>query len=231
MKDRDHIIIAIDGPAGAGKSTVAKEVSRSLSFLYIDSGAMYRAVAWKTIDRNVDLGDKVAISKIAENMELVLRPADGGVRVFVDGEEVTQEIRAPEVTDVSSRVATIPAVRIALVERQREMGRSSDVVMEGRDIGTVVFPDTPFKFYLDASARERAQRRKKDLDLAGYPVDIEQLEQEVVDRDNRDKTRSMSPLQKVEDATVIDSTAMTIDQVVDTIINHVNNLRERIKEQ
>ncbi|NQU08660.1 MAG: (d)CMP kinase [Candidatus Abyssubacteria bacterium] len=231
MKRSDHIIVAIDGPAGAGKSTAAKEVARRFSLLYIDSGAMYRAVAWKALQKKVDVADEKAVTEMASNMKIDLRPADGGTRVFVDGKEVTDAIRTPEVTDASSKMATIGAVRGILVEHQRAMGRSSGVVMEGRDIGTVVFPDTPFKFYLDASVGERARRRKKDLEQAGYEVEPEQLERDVAKRDKRDSTREVAPLRRAEDAMSIDTTGMTIDEVVQAISKRVDAIASRLSEE
>ena len=224
MTHHKHIIIAIDGPAGAGKSTIAKKVARRFSILYIDSGAMYRAVAWKALQLGIDLTNAKALIEMAKNMTLELSTIDKNTRVFVDEEEVTSFIRTPEVTDASSKLATIGAIREILVKRQQAMGRTSGVVMEGRDIGMVVFPDTPFKFYLDASPRERARRRKKDLEQAGYNVELEQLEHEVLERDNRDRTRAVAPLRKAEDAIVIDTTEMTIEQVVNAISGHVEDI-------
>ena len=224
MTQHKHIIIAIDGPAGAGKSTVAKKVARAFSILYIDSGAMYRAVAWKALKDKVDTTDEKALAELARNMEITLKATEENTRVFVDEEEVTGLIRTPEVTDASSKLATMGAIRAILVERQQAMGRASGVVMEGRDIGTVVFPDTPFKFYLDASAGERARRRKKDFDQAGRVVDLEQLEHEILERDRRDTTRAVAPLRKVEDATFIDTTDMTIKQVVEAISGRVEEI-------
>ena len=169
----ERIVIAIDGPAGAGKSTVAKKIAQRFSLLYIDTGAMYRAVAWKALEVGVDVSNESAVAEMAAGMKIELKSANSGIRVFADGEEVTRAIRTPEVTEASSRLAAFAAVRKILVSRQQAMARESGVVMEGRDIGTVVFPATPFKFYLDASARERARRRKKDLEAAGYEVELE----------------------------------------------------------
>jgi cytidylate kinase len=228
---RKHLIIAIDGPAGAGKSTVAREVARRFSILYIDSGAMYRAVALKALENNVDLTDEHALTEFARTLKIELRSGETGTRVFVNGEEVTSSIRSPEVTDASSKLATKKGVRALLVEQQQAMGRTSDVVMEGRDIGTIVFPDTPFKFYLDASTRERARRRKKDLDEAGYDVKLERLEAEVTERDRRDATREIAPLRKSEDATVIDTTDMTIEQVVNVLSERVEKIMSERSEK
>lgn len=231
MSRKKPIVIAIDGPAGAGKSTVAKRVARSFSFLYIDSGAMYRAVAWKALREHVDLTDEKAVAELARGMKIDLKPTEEGTSVCSDGVEITQAIRMPEVTDASSKVATIAAVRRILVERQQAMARTSDVVMEGRDIGTVVFPDSRFKFYLDASARERAVRRKRDLEQAGHRVDLKDLESEILERDKRDSTRAVGSLRKGEDAMLIDTTHMTIEQVVQTISDRVRTLCEKVMEE
>lgn len=223
MKHRENIIVAIDGPAGAGKSTIAKEVARKFSLLYIDSGAMYRAVAWKVLREKADLSDEQTVAELAKGLRIKLMPGDSVTRIFADGEEITGEIRKPEITDASSKIATIGAVRETLVRQQQAMALESGVVMEGRDIGTVVFPDTPLKFYLDASARERARRRKKDLEQAGFHVDLDQLECEVRDRDKRDSSRSESPLKKVDDALYIDTTAMSPAEVVETICSRIES--------
>ncbi len=224
VKKRNHIIIAIDGPAGAGKSTVAKRLASRFSLLYIDSGAMYRAAARKALEERTDISNGHAVAELARKIRIELKPGDEKTRVFVDGKEITDDIRTPEVTDASSRIATMPEVRQVLVEQQKALGHNENVVMEGRDIGTVVFPDTPLKFYLDASSRERARRRKKDLERAGYAVNLDHLEREVIERDRRDMTRDIGPLRKASDAILIDSTNMTIDEVVKTIAGHVEQL-------
>ncbi len=231
MDKNPHIIIAIDGPAGAGKSTVAKLVARKFSLLYVDSGAMYRAVAWKALAEKIDITDEKAVARIAKQMKVELQPSDEGTKVFVDGKEITSGIRTPEVTDASSKVATIAEVRETLVERQRAMGRTRGVVMEGRDIGTVVFPETPLKFYLDASVEKRAARRRKDLEQAGHRVTLEELEREVGERDRRDMTRAASPLTKIDDAIYIDTSDMSIEEVVQAISARVEAFsRKAIKQ-
>ena len=227
MSEKDHIVVAIDGPAGAGKSTVARKVASRLALLYIDSGAMYRAVAWKALDGGVDLSDEEAVTRMASDMKIELKPAAESTRVFVDGKEITAFIRTPEVTDISSKISTIEEVRGILVGQQQVMGRETGVVMEGRDIGTVVFPDSLYKFYLDASVHERARRRKQDLEQAGYDVDLDKLEEEVAERDERDSTRSASPLRKVDDATLIDTTGMSIEEVVDAIADRVEKIASK----
>lgn len=231
MDKKPHIIIAIDGPAGAGKSTVAKLVARKFSLLYVDSGAMYRAVAWKALAKKINIADEKAVVQLARKMTIDLQPSDEGTRVFADGREITHAIRTPEVTDASSKVATIGEVREILVERQRAMGRTRGVVMEGRDIGTVVFPDTPLKFYLDASVEKRAARRKKDLEQAGHRVKLGELEREVTERDKRDMTRAVSPLTKVDDAIYIDTSDMSVDEVVQAISSHVEAFSRKAMRQ
>ena len=231
MKKQDHIVIAIDGPAGAGKSTIAKKVAHRFSLLYIDSGAMYRAVAWKALKEKVDLSDEQAVAELAKALRIKLKPDRSITRVFADEEEITGEIRRPEITDASSKVATIGLVRETMVKQQQAMARESGVVMEGRDIGTVVFPETPLKFYLDASARERAQRRKKDLEQAGFQVNRDDLEREVRDRDERDSSRSESPLKRVEDAMYIDTTKMSAEEVVQAICERIESFGGKAARQ
>ena len=228
MSKKDHIVVAIDGPAGAGKSTVARKVANSLSLLYIDSGAMYRAVAWKALDGGVDLSDEDAVTTMASNMKIRLKPAAEATLVFVDGKEITSFIRTPEVTDASSKISAIGGVREILVAQQQAMGREARVVTEGRDIGTVVFPDSRYKFYLDASVQERARRRKLDLEEAGYEVDLAELEREVAERDERDSTRSASPLRKGDDATLLDTTGMSMEEVVDAIAERVGKIASEL---
>jgi cytidylate kinase len=226
MTKQNFIIIAIDGPAGAGKSTIARLVARKLSLLYIDSGAMYRAVAWKALSEKADFSDEAAIAELARKMKIELEADGEETRVIADGEDITRLIRTPQVTDASSKIATIGTVRDVLVRQQQEMGRTRGVVMEGRDIGTVVFPDTPYKFYLDASSRERARRRKVDLESADHKVELEELEREVIARDRRDMTRTIGPLRKVEDALVIDTTDMNIYKVVEAMLDRIEAIRK-----
>jgi cytidylate kinase len=185
---------------------------------------MYRAVAWKALDQGVNLSDDRAVADVAEAMKIELKTASDGTLVFVDDKDITGFIRTPEITDASSRISTIPRVREILVRQQQAMGREAGVVMEGRDIGTAVFPDTPFKFYLDASVGERARRRKKDLEDAGFEVDHDRLEAEIAERDKRDSTRPISPLMKVDDAAIIDTTGMSIEEVVDAIAARVERI-------
>lgn len=217
---KDMKCIAIDGPAGAGKSTVAKQVAEQLGLLYIDTGAMYRSVTLKALQQGIDFNHPEALTHLARQTEIELRP--GAVqRVFLDGVEVTEAIRSPEVTSNVSTVAKIPGVREVLVELQRQMAQTNGVVMDGRDIGTVVLPQANAKIFLTASAEERARRRAKEMTDKGYTVDIEKLTKEIQDRDDMDSNRATSPLVPAEDAVIIDSSGMDIPEVVEAIITWI----------
>ncbi|ABO49686.1 cytidylate kinase [Desulforamulus reducens MI-1] len=216
----EHKCIAIDGPAGAGKSTVAKKVAQKLNLLYIDTGAMYRAVTLKALRERINLWDDIALIELAKRTIITLL-AGQKQSVLLDGLDVTREIRTPEVTNNVSIVAKIAGVREVLVQRQREMAEEAGVVMDGRDIGTVVLPKAKAKFFLTASAEERARRRAKEMMNFGYDVDLEQLIKEIEERDFMDSNRAVSPLVPAEDAVLIDSSGMTIDEVVNSIITWV----------
>jgi CMP/dCMP kinase len=210
-------IVAIDGPAGAGKSTVAKRVADRLGFIYIDTGAMYRAVAWKTVQVGVPLSDEDAITVISERMTIRFDRSNGQ-KVIADETDVTEAIRTAEVTRLSSPVSAISGVRRRLVDMQREMAASGGVVMEGRDIGTVVFPNADVKVFLTASPEERARRRHLELTEKGVESCVDDLVAQMRERDHRDSTREDSPLKQADDAVAVDTDDLTIDQVVDAIL-------------
>jgi CMP/dCMP kinase len=222
------LIIAIDGPAGAGKSTVARAVARRLGYLFINTGAMYRAVAWKALREGVPLDDAGAVGRLASESLIELTGDVDSTRALIDGRDITDEIATPQVGQAASIVSTVSAVRRALVARQQQMGRAGGVVLEGRDIGTQVFPNADVKIYLDASPEARAQRRY-DEDLArGVAVaSLEEMKEEIERRDHRDKTRADSPLIRAEGSVYIDSSAMTVDEVVDRILEIAQRIEDR----
>lgn len=210
--------IAIDGPAGAGKSTVAKIVADRLGYLYIDTGAMYRAVALLAIEQGVAFDDAEGLTALIRDNEIALEPAPSGCRVFINGKDVSRDIRLPEVGNAASPVSAVAEVRSLLVAMQQELAARRPVVMDGRDIGTVVLPDAACKVFLTASTRVRAQRRAKELLEKGLDADIDQVEREIMERDQRDSTRAASPLRQAEDAVLLDSSDMSVEEVVSHII-------------
>ena len=216
------MIITIDGPSGVGKSTVSKSVARKLGFTYLDTGAMYRAVALQVKRESVDPGDEKRLKSLLDNTEIrLVRNDNGELVILLNNEDVTGLIRTPEVSRLSSDVATKRAVRVKLVELQQEIGKSGNIVAEGRDMGTYVFPDAAFKFYLDASLGERARRRWKQLEETGGGGDIESVKNEIIKRDAQDMERSESPLHPAVNAVIIDTTNLTSDEVTDRIIKEV----------
>ncbi|MBN1353418.1 MAG: (d)CMP kinase [Candidatus Omnitrophica bacterium] len=216
-------VIAIDGPAGSGKSTVAKRLAKRLGFLYIDTGAMYRALTLKAINEGVDFMDEKALIELSRKTDIELKDEGGSLRVYLDKKEVSEPIRTMQVTGKVKYVASIGGVRENMVKLQRSLGAcSSGAVLEGRDIGTVVFPDALHKFYLDASFKTRAKRRFDELKEKGFSITLEEVEKDVRDRDASDKKRSIGPLKKAEDARVIDTTDMTVDEVVEYILKKIN---------
>jgi len=219
------LTIAIDGPAGSGKSTVARRVAAMLGYLYLDSGAMYRAVALKALERRIRLDDDVALEALARETHIELKAPTSeqeaaGLknRVFLDGCEVTQEIRTAEVAQAASRLATIAGVREVLVAEQQRAGQGGGVVMEGRDIGTVVFPRAELKIFLDASPETRAERRWKEHQEKGEEITLLEVLREVKERDKRDRERKVSPLVKASDAVLVDNTAMGIEETARLIV-------------
>ncbi len=209
------LIIAIDGPAGAGKSTIASRLARKLGYVNLESGAMYRALALKAIENDVSFDDEAALDQLAQSSKIRIEPTLGGNRVLLDGREVTARVRDEDVSQAASRVSVHPKVRGWMVERQRELGASGGVVMEGRDIGTKVFPDADVKIFLDADPVIREQRRIQQQSSRG--ASAEAMAAELRERDRRDRTRANSPLVAAPDATVIDSTSLSEDEVLEQI--------------
>ena len=207
------MIVAIDGPAGAGKSTVAKALAQRLGFTYINTGAMYRAIAWKVLQQNLDLADAETIARIANDslIELI------GDTVWLDGQEVTRLIRSEEVSSAASVVSAIPAVRRALVAQQQRLGRATDVVMEGRDIGTKVFPDAEVKIYLDASPETRAERRHREEIEKGIEASYQKILMDIIERDTRDSSRLDSPLTQAAGSIYFDSSTLSPQEVIEQL--------------
>ncbi|MBE5860545.1 MAG: (d)CMP kinase [Butyrivibrio sp.] len=216
--------IAIDGPAGAGKSTIAKIVSKKLGFIYIDTGAMYRAMAVHLTRLGVDGNDFAAIEANIDSADISIGHENGEQVVYLNGENVNSQLRTEEVSSMASKSSANAKVREKLVELQRKQAKTTDVVMDGRDIGTVVLPDSNLKVYLTASSRVRAERRYKEMIEKGEQCDLDTIEKDIIERDHRDMTRENSPLKKADDAVEIDSSYMTIEEVADKIISLYNNL-------
>jgi len=208
------LVVAIDGPAGAGKSTISVRLAEKLGYLYIDTGAMYRAVAYLVAERGVDPEDEVALKDLCSNLRIDLVAADSGLKVYAMGEEVTRQIRTPKISKLTPLVAASPAVRAAMLLMQRKLGEVGGVVLEGRDIGTVVFPEAQVKFFLCASAEERGRRRYAELQQKGMHAELHETIAAVRERDQADMNRAHAPLKQADDAVVVDSTRMTIDEVI-----------------
>ena len=220
--------VAIDGPAGAGKSTVARTLAKKLGFIYIDTGAMYRAVTLMALREGIDLQNQDALSQLARAVSIELMPdQNGGLRVLLNGDDVSEDIRSQQVSQNVSLVAMAPGVRKRLVELQRAMAARGGVVMEGRDIGTVVLPEAPVKIFLTASYQERARRRREELAAKGDIIAQEQMEKEIMIRDQLDSTRAADPLTQAADAVPIDSTSFSVNEVVDLIMARVTAEEER----
>ena len=220
-----NIVIAIDGPSGVGKSTVAKQIARRLSYLYIDSGAVYRAIGLKALQTGVDLSETESLAGVAKGVEVRLEGDPDHLRVFLDGTDVTTEIRSPEASHAASVVATKPGVRAAVVNTLREMSRGGGVVMDGRDIGTAVFPDAQVKVFFEAVPEERARRRWQEDLNRGRTVSLEEVQSEIDVRDRRDRERDATPLVKADDAILIDTSDLSIEQVTDRVLEIVESRR------
>lgn len=222
---KHELIIAIDGPSGAGKSTLSKLLAARLGYVNIDTGAMYRSVALAASRRGIDPADTIALARLCENLRIDFARQNGGERVLLDGEDVSAAIRTPEVSLLTSKVSACPAVREAMVRLQRAMGARGGVVLEGRDIGSVVFPQAEVKFFLVATAPERGRRRFEELKAKGLDVDLERTIAEVEARDAADTAREHAPLLQAPDAIPIDSTAMSIEEVLAEMLRVVEERR------
>jgi CMP/dCMP kinase len=218
---KEKLIIAIDGPAGSGKSTTAKLTAKTLDYQYIDTGAMYRAVGLQVLKNGIGLEDEDKISKIAKSVKINFEKIENEQHIFLNEQDITEEIRTPEISDAASRISTYAQVREAMVDMQRKMGKNGGIVMEGRDIGTVVFPDAEVKVFLVASLHERAKRRHAELTQKGIEVDLYNLEKEILARDVRDSSRNNSPLTKAKDSVELDTTDLSIDEQVNRIVELV----------
>lgn len=219
-----HYSIAIDGPAGAGKSTIAKRIAKHLNFIYVDTGAMYRALALYFIRNNISPDEKEKIENTCNNADITIEYLNGEQQVILNGENVSHLIRTEEVGNMASAASVYPSVRLKLVELQRNLAKKANVVMDGRDIGTYVLPNADLKIYLTAGSSERARRRYLELKERGIAADISEIEKDIIERDKRDMNRDFAPLRQAEDAILIDSSDMTIEEVNETIIKHVPDI-------
>ncbi len=219
-------IVAIDGPSGSGKSTVAAMLAKKLGYMHLDTGAMYRAVALAAVLDSIPYDDPIGLDELCEQIRIEMRLNGDVVSVYLNGLDVTEEIRSPEMSLGSSAVSSVPEVRSHMVRLQREIGSSGGIVAEGRDMGTVVFPDTPAKFYLDASPDERARRRWLQLKEMGMDEAPEKVRREMEERDQNDTSREHSPLKRADDAIHVDTTGMSIDQVIEKLAGKVKKLEE-----
>lgn len=215
------MVIAIDGPSGAGKSTAARLLAKRLGYTYIDTGAMYRAVAWKAVQEGIQLSDGAAVSGLCAGMDISLVTENDSLRIYVDGRDVSGDIRTAEMGMAASLVSKHQGVRAELLKVQRRLGARGGVVMDGRDIGTVVFPDADIKFYLDAGVDERARRRHKELVAAGHDLELARIAREIEERDRQDMARDIAPLRPAPDAVYIDSSSMSVDEVVEKMLSVV----------
>ena len=215
------INIAIDGPAGSGKTTVAKQISKMLDILYLDTGAMYRACGLYALNNGVSVDDEVKVDKLMESLDLSIEYKDGVQHTILFGKDVSEDIRRNEVSSLASKISVHKSVILKIFEMQREIAKTNDCILDGRDIGSFVLPNANYKFFLTASVKVRANRRYKELIAKGMDVDLEQLEKEIAERDLRDSTREIAPLKQAEDAVFIDTSDMTIEEVINAIVSRV----------
>ena len=228
---KNGLIIAIDGPAAVGKSTMGKLIARELGFLYIDTGAIYRAITWKVLKNNINVYDEDIISNLVSNTYITIEKVNCNslndyYHIFVDGEDVTEEIRNPRIDQNVSQIARLPKIRKQLIYLQRELAEKGDIVMEGRDIGSVILTQADIKFYFTASEEERIKRRHKELINKGYSIDYEKVKKQIIQRDKIDSKRKYAPLIMAKDAILIDSTEKSIEEVKDKILKIIKKYRE-----
>ena len=213
------INVAIDGPAGAGKSTIAKKLAKELDYIYVDTGAMYRAMALYMIEQKTDIQHMDAVRSACDAITIDIRYSDGEQQVILNGRNVNDFIRTEAVSEMSSKISAIPEVRAKLLSLQRSLAAASNVIMDGRDIGTTILPNAEVKIYLTASADTRAKRRALEYEQKGEPFDLDQIRKDIIERDQRDMNREISPLKQADDAVLVDSSEMGIDDVVNAILN------------
>ena len=215
------INIAIDGPAGSGKTTVAKKISKILDILYLDTGAMYRACGLYALNQGISVDDEENVNKLMDTLDLSIEYKNGEQRTILFGKDVSEDIRKNEVSSLASKISVHKKVRLKMLEMQREIAQKNNCILDGRDIGSFVLPNAKYKFFMTASVKVRAERRYKELILKGMDVNLEQLEKEIAERDLRDSTREIAPLKQADDAILIDTSFMTIEEVIDTILKRV----------
>jgi cytidylate kinase len=224
---RKRLTIAIDGPSGAGKSTIARSLAKRLGYTYIDTGAMYRSVALRVKERGISPEDELEINQLASSLHIAFITEGGKDLIFCDGEDITEFIRTPEISRLASLISKQKGLREILVQKQREMGMGGGAILEGRDIGTVVFPDADVKFYLDADSGERVRRRYHEMVGKGMSVDFKETQEELIQRDHDDMHRVHSPLKKAVDAILIDSTHYSVDEVMEKMVRIVKAKEKR----